>query len=160
MNIYSLYELSKEFAIFAILAAIRTYLVDILLWQILISYLEKVNWDNVITKRLRLNVYSFAHIITFILSSTLSYLLNRFLTFNQTNVLNELYSILAFFGVNIITLVLSTIILNYLTNVDTNNKYISKYGLIKKNWVVIAKLFTIVITMIINYLAYKLFIFS
>jgi len=160
MDFSEIFNLSKEFSVFVVLAIIRTYLVDILGWQMVIKYLEKTNWDNQITKKIRLNIYSFAHLITFILSSLLSYLLNRFVTFNSKQTLNEYFSILTFFTVNLFTLFLSTILLNYLTSLDKDKLIFSKFDIIDNNWIILSKIFTVVVTMFINYFAYKIFIFT
>jgi putative flippase GtrA len=153
-------EVFIEFVVFGSLAAARTLIIDIIGWRWLVSWMEKRPWSWEYIQRIRLNVYSYSHGLTFIVSSVTSYFLNRFITFNQPIVDNETRVFVEFMSVSIFTLVLSVIIINILTSNKLILSLVDKIPIVKNYWPMTAKLITIGIVMVINFSGYKLFVFD
>lgn len=145
---------------FVFLAAIRTFLIDIVIWRFVVALMEKYPWTWSYVKRWGLNVYSYSHGLIFIVSSITSYILNRFITFEKGNVDSETRVFIEFMSVSLVSLGISVWVLNILTSNKRILKFIEKLPVIPKFWPMIAKVITILIVMVVNFTGYKLFVFD
>lgn len=146
------------FIVFSVLAVIRT-LLDIIMWQVLVwLFHPRINFVNFLTKK-GLNRYSLAQIISFIISTFISYYINKIITFNDNNP-TTIIVIVKFFILNLIGLVASVWVIEYMTENKILFENFKKNPFIKKNWPMIAKITTIIITLFINFFGQKYWIFS
>ena len=135
-------------------------ILDILIWKFLVKRFDSSHSFTQLIKKLKLNNYSFAHTISFIITVISSYFLNKNLTWKDTISNDNLQSI-KFFGVATISMILTTIFLNFLTGKSIESWILKTlpFGFVKKHYHIIAKLTTIGLSMITNYLGYKFFVF-
>jgi len=152
--------LLQEIVIFSLLAVIRTFVVDIVGWRLLVFWMERNPWSWEYVTKIKLNVYSYSHGIAFVVSSIASYLLNRFITFDASSVDSETRVFVEFMSVSIFTLVVSVIIINVLTSNKLILRLSQKFPIIKDYWPMTAKLITIALTMVINFTGYKFLVFN
>lgn len=109
--------------------------------------------------RIGLNKFSFAHGEAFIVANIGSYFLNRTFTFAGEPIEDTSRSIGAFFAVSAFSLVISVLLINFLTinqavlSFSRTNKYLEKY------WPTIAKFLSIFVTLITNFIGYKFLAF-
>jgi putative flippase GtrA len=151
-------ELTR-FLIFSVLAAVRT-LLELVLWRWLVKVFEQSPAALSKIKRIKLNQYSFAHAMSFIASVVASYFLNYYITFGDTDETSNPLLLAKFVLISLLTLGISVLVINVLTT----NRWIlaqsKKIGVINQHWPLLAKLITILVTMVINYLGYKLWVFE
>lgn len=148
----------QRFIIFSVLAAVRTIL-ELGLWKGLVIIGEKTSKIQSLLKVIKLNIYAFSHAISFVASVLASYYLNRYITFSDTNQLNNPQLLSKFIVVSLITLVISVLLINFLTSWKVLMKEIEKNNLLQKHWPLLAKILTIGVTVLINYVGYKWFVF-
>ena len=135
-------------------------ILDILIWKFLVKRFDSSHNFTRSIKKLKLNNYSFAHTISFIITVISSYFLNKNLTWKDTISNDNLQSV-KFFGVATVSMILTTIFLNFLTSKELESWILKTlpFGFVKKHYHIIAKLTTIGLSMITNYLGYKFFVF-
>ena len=144
---------------FVVLAVARTVL-DILIWQVLVSILP----EKLISKShsvLKLNRYGLAHSIAFIISIIISYYTNMWLVFEQTDNENTVAGIFKFTVVSLIAFFASTLLMNFTTENPKILENVQKMPkIIKEHWPLLMKIFTTLVTLVINYGGYSLFVFN
>ena len=135
-------------------------ILDIFIWKFLVKTFDSSDKMSKFIKNIKLNNYSFSHTISFIITVISSYFLNKNLTWKDTISNDNLQSI-KFFGVATISMILTTIFLNFLTGKKIEGWVLKNlpFGFVKKHYHIIAKLTTIGLSMITNYLGYKFFVF-
>jgi len=150
-----------RFLTFAIIGVFNAAL-DTIIWKILVNLFQKK--PHLITKfhKFNFNEYSLSHSISFVISATSSYFMNKSLTFADSE--GDNLQVFRFFGVATFSWFLTTLFLNFLTQnkqilsfVDTK---FAKFPIITKEWALIAKILTIGVSMITNFIGYKLFVFG
>ncbi len=164
-------ELTK-FLIFATIGLGNSVL-DIFIWKFLVKVIQSKPKFNSFVNKIKLTSYSFAHSISFVITVISSYFLNKNFTFgskaigvNQTTL-----EATKFFGVAIFSWILTTVFLTYLTKSQKIQSLVQALGrmeskatgrasLIVTHWPLIAKILTIVVSMISNYTGYRLFVFK
>jgi putative flippase GtrA len=149
----------EQFVIFVFWAVVRTLIVDIIGWRAVVSVLDRRVWVENILHKIQLNVYAFTHILTFIVSNLASYYLNRYLTFQNQTKGAEVQIVTSFWLVSGFSLVISTLLLNWMTGSQLILNFVEKYQFINPNWPLMAKLLTIGVTMVTNYVGYVLLVF-
>lgn len=157
-----------RFGIFAMVGVVNT-LFDLFVWKIIIQLWGGNSNFQKLAKQLKLNSQSLAHVFSFLAGTLLSYFLNSAITFQARN--RSAGQIATFFLVSVFSLVLSTIFLKWLTTSDfgialqkkltlIEHRVLSKKGnLAVKNWDLICKGITIIISLLTNYLGYSLLVF-
>lgn len=151
-------ELTR-FIIFACIGLFNS-LFDTVLWRILVSQIER--YPDVISffhRKFNVNQYAIAQTISFLISSVSSYFLNKTLTFSDTVTQTDFWQIIRFSSVVCFSLVISVVAMNILTE---NNKILSvvrRWEFVSKHWPIVAKLITIAITMVTNFVGYRIFVF-
>ena len=149
----------ERFVVFVILAVVRTVLIDIIGWRILVAILKDKKWLENILKPIKLNVYAFVHIITFVFSNLGSYYANRYITFQNQSQGTEQQLILNFLLVSGVSLIISVVLINWLTSSIKVLNLVSKNNLLNKHWLIVAKILTVGVTMITNYIGYAFLVF-
>ncbi len=149
-----------EFSRFLIFGTIGFFnaILDTAIWKTLVSILQKN--PEIIKKfhKFHFNEYSFSHAFSFIISAISSYFLNKNLTFGDS-LKNDTWQVFRFFTVASFSWVLTTIFLNFLTETSFILN-IPKPKIIAQHWPLFAKIMTIAVSMITNFIGYKLFVFG
>lgn len=165
---------SKElarFTTFVIIGIINTVL-DTSLWHFLASFFAKKNLQF----PLALNRYAVAHALSFTISATSSFFMNRFWTWRDTDNYNFSSQLFKFYLVAVFSLAIGTILMNFLTKLEpkflltfqtsdsnltenSKNFSFSPFVLQSKQWPLICKILTIGVTTFTNYFGYNLFVF-
>ena len=159
----------QRFIIFGLIGA-GNALIDVLLWKFLVKYFSSKPSLLQIIKRLRLNAHTFAHTLSFGVTVISSYILNKNITWNDSQNKSDYFQGVRFFGVAIFSWAVTTFILNYLIKNKKINELVDtiavleqtitkKESLIKKNYPTIAKILIIGISMFTNFIGYKLIVF-
>lgn len=148
----------RVFAIFVILAVIRTIL-DIVLWQGLVLLLKEKSKIVVFFSKFNLNRFAIAQALSFLVSSAVSYFSNKEIAFSDSQP-DSVWLITKFGIVTGIGLVASVWAIEILTSNPRILKIVDKYPLAKKHWPLIAKLMTIGITLVINYTGMRFWVFN
>jgi len=159
--VYHAFMISEltRFIIFACIGLFNS-LFDTVLWRILVSQIER--YPDVISffhRKFNVNQYAIAQTISFLISSVSSYFLNKTLTFSDTVTQTDFWQIIRFSSVVCFSLVISVVAMNILTE---NNKILSvvrRWEFVSKHWPIVAKLITIAITMVTNFVGYRIFVF-
>lgn len=149
------FELTR-FLTFATIGLFNAIL-DTSIWKMLVNFFQK---NPILTKsfhKFSFNEYSVSHSISFVISAISSYILNKNLTFGDSKQ-SDSWQIVRFFTVAGFSWILTTLFLNFLTETDSILK-ISKPKFITKHWPLFAKLLTIGVSMITNFVGYRLFVF-
>lgn len=135
-------------------------ILDIFIWKFLVKNFDSSKPITNFIQQIKLNNYSFAHTISFVITVISSYFLNKNLTWKDTISNDNLQSI-KFFGVATISMILTTFFLNYLTTKKFEQFVLTTIPVpfVKKHYHIIAKLTTILLSMVTNYLGYKFFVF-
>jgi putative flippase GtrA len=135
-------------------------ILDIFIWKFLVKTFDSSKPITNFIQQIKLNNYSFAHTISFVITVISSYFLNKNLTWKDTISNDNLQSI-KFFGVATISMILTTFFLNFLTGKNVEGFILKTFpfGIVKKHYHIIAKLTTILLSMVTNYLGYKFFVF-
>jgi|GEM_PF-3158397 len=160
-------EISR-FATFAIIGAFNAVL-DTIVWKFLVNAFEKSPTILRRIKSLKLNQYSFSHGLSFIVSATSSYFLNKTFTFGDSQVVDPLQPF-KFAVVAIFSLIITTYYMNWITSNRGMLKFRDTIGLIesqvtkresliKRHWPLLAKLSSIAISMVTNFIGYRLLVF-
>ena len=149
----------RRFLTFAIIGVFNTAF-DFILWHRLVKFVKP---DSALEKAilsLKLNKYSFAQGLAFIIANIVSYFLNRNFTFFDSKVGSTSKSMGAFFMVSLFSLSISVITMNFLTK---NERVLAWSKTLPKplasRWSIIAKLIIAPITLTTNFVGYKLFAF-
>jgi len=145
------------FIIFVLVAIVRT-IIDVVLWQILVWILNDNSPIVRFFKRFNLNEYAIAQAISFLVSAVISYVSNKEITFSNSEP-DSLELIVRFSVVTGIGLVASVWAIEFLTTFPRILKKVHKYPLIEKYWPLIAKLVTVGITLVINYIGLRFWVF-
>jgi len=157
--IFSVTQEFSRFLVFALIGLFNT-LFDTILWRFFVWRLEKYPATiSYIHKNFKLNQYAFAQVISFALSATSSYFLNKFFTFSDASKTSDFTQIFRFFSVTFLSLGISVLIINLLTETNWILKFTHKISFVDKHWPIIAKLLTVGVTMIVNFVGYRLFVF-
>jgi len=130
---------------------------DTTIWKILVNFFQKKPHLTRHFHKLHFNEYSASHSISFVISAISSYILNKNFTFGDSGQ-GDSWQIVRFFGVAGFSWVLTTLFLNFLTETGQILKF-PKPKFISKHWPLFAKLLTIGVSMITNFVGYKLFVF-
>jgi putative flippase GtrA len=158
-----------RFLIFGAVGAFNA-LLDVVIYKFLVNFIETRELERYI-KNIHKSVskYTFSHTISFVLTVISSYFLNKSFTFGDSKKVDA-FQIYKFFTVAVFSWLITTWVLNFLmtnkkvkTIVDTigffeTNKTQKKSRFIE-HWATIAKLITIGISMITNFIGYKIFVF-
>jgi putative flippase GtrA len=168
-----------QFVVFGLIGVWNT-IFDIVVWKVVVIILERAarnrttkNWLLVRLNNLGLNRYSFAQGVSFVAANTLSYFLNRYITFRDSIGGNNPAAILRFFTVSLFALIISVLLINFLTKNQRILNYsnslsirISKIVSRLPDWILklidwprVAKVITIAITLLINFVGYKFWVF-
>jgi putative flippase GtrA len=164
-------EITK-FLIFATIGLFNSVL-DILIWKFLVTKIQKSTSLTSFVTKIKLNAYSFSHSISFVITVISSYILNKTFTFGKSlnqSVNQTTVEATKFFGVAIFSWVLTTLFLNYLTKSDRIKTIVTRIGetetsltkkpsLVLQHWSLFAKVLTIAVSMVTNYIGYRLFVF-
>lgn len=160
----------QRFIIFGLIGALNSVL-DVLLWKFFVNYFSKKPKILSLVKKIRLNVHTLAHTLSFGITVVSSYFLNKNITWNDSSNKGDYFQGVRFFAVAIFSWIVTTFILNYLINnkkvikiVDTialfEQTFTRKESLIKKHYPTLAKIITIVISMVTNFIGYKILVFK
>jgi putative flippase GtrA len=135
-------------------------ILDIFIWKFLVRTFDSSKPITNFIQKIKLNNYSFAHTISFVITVISSYFLNKNLTWKDT-ISNDSLQSIKFFGVATISMILTTFFLNYLTTKKFEQFVLTTIPLklVKNHYHIIAKLTTILLSMVTNYLGYKFFVF-
>lgn len=142
---------------------------DILIWHFLVGFCNRNTALSNFIKSIKLNNYSFSHTISFIITVISSYTLNRTFTFGDSSKQDN-FQIEKFFAVATVSWLITTLFLNHLTSNKKIASFVdilatfeqsitNKESLISKHWPTVAKVLTIGVSMITNYVGYKIFVF-
>jgi putative flippase GtrA len=156
-----------RFITFALIGLTNAIL-DIIIWKSLVKYF---NSNKLFTKYIHktpLTNYSCAHAISFVITVISSYFLNKTFTFASQNSGGE--QIIKFFLVSIFSWIITTTVLTFLTKEGARTNIVTlishyevklkiKSKIFSNNWYLIAKILTIMISMVTNYLGYRLLVF-
>jgi putative flippase GtrA len=134
--------------IFAVIGVWNTLLDFIIFWGLL-KLLEISKYKK--TKRL----IPVVNVISFTISNVQSFFLNSWFTFAQSSQNN---GFLTYFGVTLISLTISTLLIFFL-NRDYFFKKLPTKNISHRQFVLIIKLFTILVGMFINFFGYKYLVF-
>jgi putative flippase GtrA len=150
-----------RFVTFGLIGVFNT-LFDLAIWKSVVFLTQKNPAFIQTLQTKKLNEYSFAQAIAFILANIFSYFLNRFITFKDSVITDTTGSLLKFIFVSLIAFTVSVVSMNILTkNTAVTEKFVSKLPqLLQKHWPILAKLCVVVITLLINYFGYKLLVFK
>jgi putative flippase GtrA len=130
--------------------------VDFVSFWLLLNLFEKLK----IKTLFRLRVTTISNIIGFAIANSVSFVLNTFFTFSDSNT-NKGW--VPYLLVSLFSLSVSTVLVQLLTSENTYKKLnasIFQNFLSQKQCALVVKLFTVLITMITNYFGYKLFVYS
>lgn len=145
------------FIIFVVVAIIRTIL-DVVLWQVLVwIFIEKSPIVKYFS-RFNLNRFALAQALSFLVSAVISYVSNKQIAFGNTEP-DSFGLIFKFSLVTGIGLVASVWAIEVLTTNKKILNIVKKYPLIEKYWPLIAKLITVGITLVINYIGLRFWVF-
>ena len=144
---------------FGVVAVART-LLDIGMWKGFVIFIENnPDFDKKVQK-FKMNAYSFAHGLSFLISVVISYFANKLLVFQDNNSISEAEQVFRFSIVSLAALVVSTIAIQ----IASTNPLLSFpkkwHPLIEKNWPLITKLFAIAVATIVNYVGYSFWTFG
>jgi putative flippase GtrA len=143
---------------FIIISVFRT-LLDILIWQFLVFLQKDKKKTFSFFAKLNLNKFAIAQVFAFIISVFLSYFLNKIFVFQTDNNQQEVSTLFKFIFVSLVSFFVSTWFINFLTS-DLKMLKLSKiHPFIEKHWPLLSKIFTIGITLIINYSGYYFLVF-
>jgi putative flippase GtrA len=146
-----------RFVVYSVLAVVRTGL-DLLIWQLLVWFFQD-NFPLVkLAKLVKLNKFALAQAISFVISVIISYYSNKAITYNDKQV--DSLSFVLFIIISIVSFVISVWTINFITSnkqILTLNKF---HPLLEKFWPQFAKLATIIITLVINYVGYSIWVFK
>jgi putative flippase GtrA len=149
----------RRFLIFAIIGVFNTAF-DFVLWHRLVKFVKPDSTFEKFILKLKLNKYSFAQGLAFIIANIVSYFLNRSFTFSDSKVGSAAKSMGAFFLVSLFSLSISVLCMNFLTK---NEKVLAWSKTLPqplaKRWTIIAKLIITPVTLTTNFVGYKLFAF-
>lgn len=162
MEITTLLSISDlvEFLMFVLLATLRTVIVDIVGWRVLLGLMQRVPQTWVYARRLGFNVYSYSHAVSFIISNATSYYLNKYFVFLNSESKTTSKEVIEFIIVSSVSLILSILVIHYITISKYVIKLTTPYPIIKRHIPIIAKLCAIAVTILINYFGYKFLVFS
>lgn len=158
-----------RFIIFASIGAFNTFL-DVYIWQHICKVLNRNGVKLKFGKYLISN-YVIAHCFSFFVGACSSYILNSFLTFSdKTGGRLNSKQFVSFFTVTITTFLITTLILNLLTNkkcIDIGTKCLIgiekalrlKNGVLSTKWLILAKIATVGIGTFSNFFGYRLLVF-
>lgn len=158
-----------RFVIFGFIGLFNSVL-DIFIWRLLVRFFDKRKQLAKLIHSIKLNNYSFAHTISFVITVISSYILNHAFTFADSLKTDSL-QIFKFFGVAVTSWVITTLVLNYLTSnkkiaILVNKLSVFEQSITNRNtslilnqWPTIAKVLTIAVSMVTNYIGYKIFVF-
>ena len=136
---------------------------DTVIWKILVNFFQ--HKKDLIHKfhKFGFNEYSLSHALSFVISATSSYFWNRALTFADSKT-NDNLQVFKFFGVASFSWFITTLFLNFLTENAQISHFIktkfANFPIIPKHWPLIAKILTIGVSMITNFVGYKFFVFN
>ncbi len=136
---------------------------DTVIWKLLVNFFQRRT--DLIKKfhKFGFNEYSLSHSLSFVISATSSYFWNKSLTFSDSKTTDNL-QIFRFFGVASFSWFITTLFLNFLTENAEISHFIktkfTNYPIIPKHWPLIAKILTIGVSMITNFVGYKFFVFN
>jgi putative flippase GtrA len=154
--------MSSEVIRFVIFGSIGLFnaILDIFIWKFLVKTFNSSKPITSFVQQIKLNNYSFAHTISFIITVISSYFLNKNLTWKDT-ISNDSLQSIKFFGVATFSMFLTTIFLNFLTGKKIEEFVLKTFpfDFVKQHYHIIAKLTTILLSMVTNYTGYKLFVF-
>jgi len=149
----------KRFLIFGVIGGFNAIL-DTLIWRFLVWLLDKnPKVQTFLTKVFRVNKYGISQFVAFLISATSSYFLNSTFTFSDSDRTRDVSQVFRFFSVALFSLLISVITIHFLTENKWIKNKIIKFPLLNKYWHYIAKIITIGITMITNFIGYKLLVF-
>ena len=157
--IFSVTQEFSRFLIFVLVGIFNT-LLDTILWRFFVWRLEKYPTTiSYIHKNFKLNQYAFAQVISFCISAITSFFLNKFFTFSDASKTSDFTQVFRFFLITFLSLGISVTLINFLTETNWILKFTHKISFVDKHWLIIAKLLTVGVTMIVNFVGYRLFVF-
>ena len=142
-----------------ILVAIFRTLLDILIWHFLVLLIKNRKKVLEFFNKYKLNEFAIAQVFAFIISVIISYYINKVFVFTAQNNDQEFSTLIKFFGISLISFFASTWIINFLTSNPRILNFSKINPLLQKNWPLLAKIATIGITLVINYLGYYFLVF-
>ncbi|GAB4143425.1 MAG: hypothetical protein OHK0017_00800 [Patescibacteria group bacterium] len=148
----------RSFLIFGIIGVWNTAF-DLALWEIILRLIKPDSALDKFANKIKLNRFSISHAIAFVIANIVSYYLNKNFAFDGVKLKNEYASFGSFFAVSLFSLVISTLLINYLTKNEKIHSWTSKDARLEKWWPQIAKLLVVSITMFTNFFGYKIFVF-
>jgi putative flippase GtrA len=133
---------------------------DLTIYFILYKTLKKFLKDE---KRV-IKIETLAHMISFMCANLVSYQLNSRFTFRASE--NGVSKFVPYFLISILSLGLSSVIINYLAKSEffeyTKKQFATittKYSLTKSHYAILIKVSAVVIVMAVNYFGYKYVVF-
>jgi putative flippase GtrA len=169
-----------QFLVFGLIGVWNT-LFDLAVWKVLVAifslprFTRKPRPPFMRLQRVGLNRYSVAQAISFILANTVSFFLNRSITFNQSQSDYQPQALVRFFIVSLTALCVSVLLINFLTKNSKVLKFVSNLNFWEKlktvrpffaaklinqlDWPLVAKLITVIFTLVINFIGYKFWVF-
>lgn len=148
----------QVFVVFVIIAVLRT-LLDIALWQLLVWLFKEKSAIVRFFAKFNLNRFALAQALSFLVSSAVSYFSNKEIAFNNTDP-DSVELVLKFGIVTGVGLIASVLAIEILTSNKKILSIVNKYPLAKKYWPLLAKLITVGVTLVINYLGLRLWVFK
>jgi len=133
---------------------------DFILWHNIVKFVKPDSAFEKFIYKIKLNKYSFAQGLAFVIANIVSYFLNRNLAFFDSKVTSTTKTMGSFFLVSLFSLAISVTFMNFMTKNETVLAFAEKLpGPIRKRWPIVAKLSIAIVTMTTNYLGYKIFVF-
>ncbi len=143
-----------------ILIGVFNTLFDLVIWQSIVKSIKPDSDLEQFILKIKLNKYSFAQAIAFILANIGSYFLNSTFTFFDSKTSASSRSVGVFFLVSVFSLSISVLMMNILTK----NQHILELSQklpkpLATRWALVAKLMVAPITLTTNFIGYKFFVF-
>ena len=147
----------NTFIIFVVIAVIRTIL-DVALWQILVWWLQEKSKIVIFFSKFNLNRFAIAQALSFVVASIISYFSNKEIAFSNSEP-DSVFLVSKFLVVTVAGLLASVWAIEVLTTNGRILKIVKKFPLINKYWPLCAKLITVGITLVINYIGLRFWVF-
>jgi len=155
----SVYAEIWRFVLFMGIGVFNT-LFDTGIWRIGVWLLEKrPSWIAIMHRRFKINQYALAQIFSTLVAGSASFALNRTIAFADVSTQTDAWQIARFFSVTGVSMILSTLAMQFLTETNWIVAWIRPLPFIGNHWPITAKLITVAVTMITNFVGYRLFVF-
>lgn len=133
-------------------------LFDFGIWQTLVILIKPNSKFSNLLEKYKLNRYSFAHATAFLIASFVSYFLNKYFVFanseNKSSASFPLFMLVSFFSLGI-----TTFYVNFMTKNEAVLRIAAKNKYVHKFWPQFAKITAALISLFTNFFGYKFMVF-